>query len=68
MALLKCDYYSSFPIENVRSEGDSASLVTVDDHSVLMAHAKMPKKGRGKAASLDPLSLPVELQTALETL
>ncbi len=28
----------------------------------------MPKKGRGKAASLDPLSLPVELQTALEAL
>ena len=30
--------------------------------------AKMPKKGRGKAPSLDPLSLPVELQTALEAL
>src|SRR5258708_1082877 len=30
--------------------------------------AKMPKKGRGKAAVLDPLSLPVELQTALEAL
>src|SRR5438067_1346579 len=30
--------------------------------------AKMPKKGRGKAGSLDPLSLPVELQTALEAL
>src|SRR5208283_3718652 len=30
--------------------------------------AKMPKKGRGKSASLDPLSLPVELQTALEAL
>ncbi len=29
---------------------------------------KMPKKGRGKAANLDPLSLPVELQTALEAL
>jgi len=29
---------------------------------------KMPKKGRGKAKSLDPLSLPVELQTALEAL
>ena len=28
----------------------------------------MPKKGRGKARSLDPLSLPVELQTALEAL
>ena len=26
---------------------------------------KMPRKGRGKAATLDPLSLPVELQTAL---
>ena len=28
----------------------------------------MPKKGRGRAGSLDPLSLPVELQTALEAL
>lgn len=30
--------------------------------------SKMPKKGRGKAAKLDPLSIPVELQTALEAL
>ena len=30
--------------------------------------ARMPKKGRGKAKSLDPRSLPVELQTALEAL
>ncbi len=29
---------------------------------------RMPKKGRGKAKGLDPLSLPVELQTALEAL
>lgn len=29
---------------------------------------KMPKKGRGKGASLDPLSLPPQLQTALEAL
>ena len=29
---------------------------------------QMPKKGRGKAKTLDPLSLPVELQTALEAL
>src|ERR1019366_10156428 len=29
---------------------------------------RMPKKGRGKAENLDPLSLPVELQTALEAL
>jgi len=28
----------------------------------------MPKKGRGKAKTLDPLSLPVRLQTALESL
>jgi len=28
----------------------------------------MPKKGRGKAKNLDPLSIPVELQTALEAL
>jgi len=30
--------------------------------------AKMPKKGRGKASLLDPLSLPPQLQTALEAL
>jgi len=30
--------------------------------------AKMPKKGRGKATTLDPLSLPAQLQTALEAL
>jgi type III restriction enzyme len=29
---------------------------------------KMPKKGRGKSKKLDPLSIPVELQTALEAL
>jgi len=29
---------------------------------------KMPKKGRGKAAALDPLSIPAELQTALTAL
>jgi len=29
---------------------------------------KMPRKGRGKAKQLDPLELPVELQTALEAL
>ncbi len=30
--------------------------------------ARMPKKGRGKSKSLDPLDLPVELQTALQAL
>jgi type III restriction enzyme len=30
--------------------------------------SKMPKKGRGKSNSLDPLSLPPQLQTALEAL
>src|SRR2546426_1649320 len=30
--------------------------------------AKMPKKGRGKASALDPLSLPPQLQTALDAL
>jgi len=29
---------------------------------------RMPKKGRGKSGGLDPLSIPVELQTALEAL
>lgn len=30
--------------------------------------AKMPKKGRGKGNALDPLSIPTQLQTALEAL
>ncbi|MGL5034369.1 MAG: hypothetical protein ACRC6M_11280, partial [Microcystaceae cyanobacterium] len=30
--------------------------------------SKMPKKGKGKAGELDPLSLPSELQTALDAL
>jgi type III restriction enzyme len=30
--------------------------------------SRMPKKGRGKGKALDPLSIPVELQTALEAL
>lgn len=30
--------------------------------------SKMPKKGRGQAAALDPLSIPLELKTALEAL
>ena len=30
--------------------------------------SKMPRKGRGQAGELDPLSIPVELQTALEAL
>ena len=30
--------------------------------------ARMPKKGRGQSGPLDPLSLPVELQTALDAL
>ncbi len=29
---------------------------------------RMPKKGRGKSKKLDPLSIPVELQTAMEAL
>jgi len=29
---------------------------------------RMPRKGRGKSGSLDPLSIPVELQTALDAL
>lgn len=37
---------------------------------VLWEHigSKMPKKGKGKAKNLDPLSLPAELQTALQAL
>jgi hypothetical protein len=40
MAFLECDYYFPFLVENVRSECDSAGLVTVDDHSVLVMHAQ----------------------------
>ena len=34
----------------------------------LWQHIKMPKKGRGKAGKLDPLSLPMLLKTALDAL
>lgn len=40
MPFLEGDYYLPFFIENVHSQGDSARLVTVYDHSVLMAHAQ----------------------------
>ena len=33
-----------------------------------LIRTRMPKKGRGKAKNLDPISIPVELQTALEAL
>jgi type III restriction enzyme len=37
-------------------------------HQFSNIRTRMPRKGRGKATTLDPLSLPVELQTALEAL
>ena len=44
--------------------GDTPKFRNLWEH----IRARMPRKGRGKAKSLDPLSLPVELQTALEAL
>lgn len=49
------------------------NLIQKDEYPVfrkLWEHIRkdMPKKGRGKASRLDPLSLPVKLQTALEAL
>jgi type III restriction enzyme len=35
---------------------------------MLLTHSEMPKKGRGKGDALDPLDLPVQLQTALQAL
>src|SRR6266571_5115357 len=71
-------------LESKSSNGSSAfaqSLICLRHRSSFAAPAmpiyrklwekirkKMPKKGRGKADGLDPLNLPVELQTALDAL
>ena len=46
------------------SAGDMPMFRNLWEH----IRSKMPKKGRGKSAELDPLSLPPQLQTALEAL
>ena len=46
------------------SAGDMPMFRNLWEH----IRTKMPKKGRGKSAELDPLSLPPQLQTALEAL
>ena len=50
--------------DNVISRDDMPRFRNLWDH----IGRSMPRKGRGKAAGLDPLALPVELQTALEAL
>jgi len=52
------------PVADNIPGGDSPKFRNLWEH----IGKKMPKKGRGKAATLDPLSLPVELQTALDAL
>jgi type III restriction enzyme len=46
---------------------ERAKLVITNYHA-FRRRERMPKKRRGKSQRLDPLSLPVELQTALEAL
>ena len=50
--------------DNVISRSEMPKFRNLWDH----IGKKMPKKGRGNASALDPLSIPVELQTALEAL
>jgi len=52
------------PVADNIPGGDMPKFRNLWDH----IGKKMPKKGRGKGAALDPLSIPVELQTALEAL
>jgi type III restriction enzyme len=52
------------PIADNIPGGDMPKFRNLWEH----IRTRMPKKGRGKAETLDPLSLPVELQTALEAL
>lgn len=50
--------------DNIPGGGDMPTFRNLWAH----IRARMPKKGRNKAENLDPLSLPVELQTALDAL
>jgi type III restriction enzyme len=52
------------PIADNIPDGDMPMFRNLWEH----IGKKMPKKGRGKGAVLDPLSLPAQLQTALEAL
>jgi type III restriction enzyme len=52
------------PVADNIPGGDMPKFRKLWDH----IRTRMPKKGRGKANGLDPLSLPVELQTALQAL
>ena len=52
------------PVADNIPGGESPKFRNLWEH----IRSKMPKKGRGKGKALDPLSLPVELQTALEAL
>ena len=52
------------PVADNVPGGDTPKFRNLWDH----IGKKMPKKGRGKSSQLDPLSLPAELQTALEAL
>ncbi len=50
--------------DNVVSRDDMPKFRNLWDH----IGKKMPRKGRGKAGGLDPLAIPVDLQTALDAL
>jgi type III restriction enzyme len=52
------------PVADNIPGGDSPKFRNLWEH----IGKKMPKKGRGQGKALDPLSIPVELQTALEAL
>ena len=52
------------PVADNIPGGDMPKLRNLWEH----IGPKMPKRGRGTTAALDPLSLPVELQTALDAL
>lgn len=52
------------PVADNIPGGDMPKFRNIWEH----VRSKMPKTGRGKSSNLDPLSLPVELQTALDAL
>ncbi len=52
------------PVADNIPGGDMPKFRNIWEH----VRSKMPRKGRGKSKDLDPLSLPVELQTALDAL
>ena len=52
------------PVADNVADGEMPKFRNLWEH----IRPKMPKRGRGKAGGLDPLSLPAELQTALEAL